>query len=226
MTNYEVLKIHGSQMALSQLQLLLTRLGTRPTPDRPPLIVYPGHGGLHSGGLWDGGDRSTLWLLPCPWSFRWFLHLSAACCSRLLRGRPSFVLRRSWGPGRPGLEGGGGGRGRRSRCQEPASLVSVSCGPGRSGLSGSVGPGRSQAVQLSGAGGLAVRPRGKRCCAGSGGTVGGQPEPAPGLCALAPESGSLVPERCFLDILQCCYNSSLVYLSLYAGGQAIVSSHF
>jgi len=138
MTNYEVLKIHGSQMALSQLQLLLTRLGTRPTPDRPPLIVYPGHGGLHSGGLWDGGDRSTLWLLPCPWSFRWFLHLSAACCSRLLRGRPSSVLRRSWGPGRPGLGGGGGGRGRRSRCQEPASLVSVSCGPGRSGLSGSV----------------------------------------------------------------------------------------
>ena len=214
-------------MALSQLQLLLTRLGTRPTPDRPPLIVYPGHGGLHSGGLWDGGDRSTLWLLPCPWSFRWFLHLSAACCSRLLRGRPSFVLRRSWGPGRPGLGGGGeeagdGGRGARSpRHWSRCLVVRV----GRA-CQGRFGPGRSQAVQLSGAGGLAVRPRGKRCCAGSGGTVGGQPEPAPGLCALAPESGSLVPERCFLDILQCCYNSSLVYLSLYAGGQAIVSFHF
>jgi len=138
MTNYEVLKIHGSQMALSQLQLLLTRLGTRPTPDRPPLIVYPGHGGLHSGGLWDGGDRSTLWLLPCPWSFRWFLHLSAACCSRLLRGRPSFVLRRSWGPGRPGLEGGGGGRGRRSvpgaRVTGLGVLWSGSVGPVRVGL--------------------------------------------------------------------------------------------
>ena len=40
------------------------------------------------------------------------------------------------------------------------------------------------------------------------------------------QESSLVPERCFLDILQCCYNSSLVYLSLYAGGQAMVSSYF
>ena len=43
---------------------------------------------------------------------------------------------------------------------------------------------------------------------------------------VALQESSLVPERCFLDILQCCYNSSLVYLSPYAGGQAMVGSHF
>jgi len=35
------------------------------------------------------------------------------------------------------------------------------------------------------------------------------------------QESSLVPERCFLDKLQCCYNCSLIHLSLYAGRQAI-----